>query len=114
MKMKSGMKAMKAIKASMRMRRMKAKKVSIKGKKWQVFKGTKGKSNGGLKKADLVKSKAGKIVSKKMSLNGKKHYAKRIGAWNVAVQKARKSLGLKGFVPVGGKTAKGQAFLKAA
>merc|ERR1712217_213633 len=103
-----------AMKASMKMRRMKAKKVSIKGKKWQVFKGTKGKSNGGLKKADLVKSKTGKVVSKKMSLNAKKHFAKRIGAWSAAVQRARKSLGIKGFVPVGGKTAKGQAFLKAA
>merc|ERR1712060_587504 len=101
-------------KMAMKMRMKKVKKVSKVGKKWQVFAGKKEKSQGGLKKTDLVKNKDGKVVSKKMSLNAKKHYAKRIGKWSAAVQRARKQLNIEGFVPVGGKTAQGQAFLKAA
>merc|ERR1712224_290852 len=95
----------------------KAMKVSIiaKGKRARssVWRGGKVKTQSGLKKSDLVKSKSGKIVSKKASANGKKAY-KRISAWTSAVAKARKALGIKGFVPVGGKTTKGQAFLKKA
>merc|ERR1739848_52823 len=74
------------------------KKVSkiAKGKmrKYLVFKGTKVKTVGGLKKADLIKTKSGKIVSKKASAAGKKN------AWIAAVVKARKALGTKGFVAV--------------
>ena len=44
-------------------------------------------------------NKNGKIVSKKASANGKKAYA-RIKGWTVAVTKARKALGVKGFVAV--------------
>lgn len=55
MKMKKAMKAPKAMKAM----KMKAKKVSKKGRKWQVLKGTKEKTNGGLKKGDLKKNKHG-------------------------------------------------------
>ena len=64
-----------------------------------VFNGTKEKTMSGLKKSDLTKSKSGKIVSKKQSANGKKAYA-HIKGWTVAVQKARKALGVKGFVAV--------------
>merc|ERR1712190_247472 len=101
-------------KAAMKsMRRMKkAKKVSKVGKKWRVFAGKKEKTQGGLKKADLVKNKRGKVVSKKASLRAKKAYGQ-ISKWTVAFNKARKSLGIKGFCPCGGKTAKGQALLKA-
>ena len=107
MKKASAKKGMK--KAAMKsMRRRKAKKVSKIGKKWQVFKGTRVKSVGGLTKADLTKNKHGKVVSKKMSLRGKKH------KWIAAVQAARKSLGIKGFQAIGGKSAKGQAVLKKA
>merc|ERR1711981_202653 len=85
------------------MKAMKAKKVSkvAKGKLMRsaVFSGTKEKTYTGLKKADLVRSKSGKVVSKKASAAGKKAYAN-IKAWTVAVQKARKDLGLKGFVAV--------------
>merc|ERR1712146_122100 len=63
------------------------------------FNGTKEKTMSGLKKSDLTKSKSGKIVSKKQSANGKKAYA-HIKGWTVAVQKARKALGVKGFVAV--------------
>merc|ERR1719181_425755 len=64
-----------------------------------VFNGTKEKTTSGLKKSDLTKSKSGKIVSKKQSAQGKKAYA-HIKGWTVAVQKARKALGVKGFVAV--------------
>merc|ERR1712027_80261 len=89
-----------------------AMKVSIIGKgrlaKSQVFKGKKVKTVGGLKKSDLVKSKYGKIVSKKASARGKSN------KWAKACAAARKALKLKGFVPFGGKTKAGQELLKKA
>merc|ERR1711959_560584 len=89
-------KAMKAMKA------MKKSKVA-KGKraKSSVFKGSKEKTSGGLKKGDLVKSKSGKIVSKKASARAKKNFAgSKLAKWCKAVQAARKALGVKGFVAV--------------
>jgi len=47
----------------------------------------------------LVKNKRGKIVTKKQAANGKKAYAN-IKGWTLAVQKARKALGVKGFVAI--------------
>merc|ERR1711990_969135 len=64
-----------------------------------VFRGTKAKTYTGLSKSDLVKNKRGKIVSKKQAANGKKAFAN-IKGWTVAVQKARKALGVKGFVAI--------------
>merc|ERR1712007_144135 len=90
---------------------MKAKKVSKKGKKWQVFKGSKTATKGGLKKTDLKKNKNGKVVSVKLSNNAKKRYASGIGKWNASVMKARKALGVTGFRAIGGKTKEGQALL---
>ena len=92
------------MRAAMRaaMRAMRAKKsVIAKGKraKFSVFRGTKTKTTSGLKKTDLIKSKSGKIVSRKASAQGKKAYA-RIRGWTVAVTKARKVLNVKGFVAV--------------
>merc|ERR1719499_2103752 len=90
---------------------MKVSKVA-KGKlaKVSVFKGTKVRTVGGLKKADLKKNKNGKIVSAKRSAASKKSKAgKIISAWGAATSKARKALGIKGFCPVGGKTAQGKA-----
>merc|ERR1711862_24205 len=119
--MKKAMKAMKkrsmkkSMKKSMRKRRaMKVSKIA-KGKRARVsvFLGNKEKTKTGLKKSDLIKSKSGKIVSKKASANGKKAY-KRISGWTNAVNKARKQLNIKGFQAVGGKSAKGQALLKKA
>merc|ERR1712137_659258 len=102
------MKAMKAMKAmgkgmkSMRMRKaMKVSKIARgRGAKARVFRGSKERTSGGLKKTDLIKSKAGKIVSKKMSAAAMKKYASTIGRWTMAVTKARKALGVKGFVAV--------------
>ena len=89
--MAKAMKAMKAMKKS----------VIAKGKlaKMVVFRGTKSKTGSGLKKSDLMKNKNGKIVSRKQSANGKKAYT-HIKGWTVAVTKARKFLGVKGFVAV--------------
>merc|ERR1719265_491543 len=64
-----------------------------------VFRGMKAKTVGGLTKADLIKNKNGKIVSKKQQAHGKKAY-NNIKAWTASVMKARKALGLKGFVPI--------------
>merc|ERR1719321_2311245 len=95
------------------MKAMKKKAVSkiAKGKmaKSVVFRGTKAKTIGGLTKSDLVKNKRGKIVSKKLLANGKKAYSN-IKNWTVAVQKARKALGVKGFVAI----KKGSALYKKA
>merc|ERR1719289_848615 len=97
--------------------RKKAMKKSIvargRGAKARVFSGTKAKTVGGLQKKDLVKSKSGKVVSRKQSEAGKKSY-RRIAKFTAAVKSARKALGIKGFVPIGGKTARGQALLKKA
>merc|ERR1712064_226609 len=83
--------------------------------KSSVFRGTKNKTSGGLKKSDLKKNKAGKIVSKKASDAAKKNYNKNgLAKWTKAVNAARKAMGIKGFQAVGGKTAKGQALLKKA
>merc|ERR1712087_973591 len=109
---KMSMKAMKMASA-MKMRKMKAKKVSKVGKKWQVFKGSKVRTTGGNKKEDLKKNKKGKVVSKKLSAHGKKQHAKNLSKWSAACAKARKTKNIKGFVPIGWKTAQGQAFLKA-
>merc|ERR1712086_746903 len=91
-------KAMKAA-APKAMKAMKKKSVSKVGKKFVVFRGTKAKTSGGLSKGDLIKNKNGKIVSKKVSANGKKSYAN-IKGWTVAVQKAKKALGVKGFIAI--------------
>merc|ERR1719262_1450748 len=95
------------------MRAMKKKSISkiAKGKMARslVFRGSKVKTLSGLTKTDLVKNKHGKIVSKKSLAHGKKAYAN-IKGWTSAVQKARKALGVKGFVAV----KKGSALYKKA
>merc|ERR1711972_378704 len=106
-----GAKAMKA--KAMKGKAMKAKKVSkiAKGARARaaVFAGGKEKTYTGLKKTDLMKSKSGKIVTRKSHAAGVRAYV-HIKGWTAAVQKARRELGVKGFVPV--KT--GTALYKAA
>merc|ERR1711879_438379 len=82
-------------------RRRKARKVSTKGSKGQVFRGTKLKTrSSGQTKSDLMMNKRGKIVSKKSHANGKKVYKKNgLGKWTKAFMQARKNLNIKGFVP---------------
>merc|ERR1712188_58547 len=85
--------------------------VIAKGKraKASVFLGGKEKTYTGLKKSDLMKSKTGKVITKKQHAAGKKAY-KNIKGWTEAVQKARKELGVKGFVAI----KKGSALYKKA
>merc|ERR1712085_143115 len=112
-KMASMKMAMKMAK-KMRIKKMGMKKSIIaKGKraKVSVFKGSKVKTSGGLKKSDLKRNKAGKIVSAKSSAAAKKGKGyKKLAAWAAACTTARKSMGIKGFCPIGGKTAKGKAW----
>ena len=111
--MAKAMKAMKAMAAMKAMKAMKKKAVSkiakSKNAKAVVFHGTKEKTLSGLTKADLIKNKNGKIVSKKKLAAGKKAFA-HIKGWTTAVQKARKALGVKGFVAI----KKGSALYKKA
>merc|ERR1712048_341593 len=106
-----GKRSMKKAMKGMKRRAMGKSKIA-KGKrgKSSVFRGTKEKTVGGLKKSDLTKNKSGKIVSKKASAAGKKNF-KNIRGWAEATKKARKALGVKGFCPIGGKTNKGKALL---
>lgn len=99
---KPSMKSMKvAMKVMKVMKTMKAmKKKSNVGKPWQVLKGSKLKTKGGMKASDLMKSKEGKIVSKKKHALGQKSYEKNLKAWVIACTKARAELGLKGFVAI--------------
>merc|ERR1712072_684426 len=81
----------KAAKKAPAKRKRKAKKVSKVGKKWQVWKGTRERTAGGLTKKDLRKSKSGKIVSKKQSNLARRRMRKGgISKWLAAVMKARK------------------------
>merc|ERR1711904_190936 len=98
--------SVKSVKTSLRamakaMKAMKRVSKFAKGRyaKSVVFRGTKASTVGGLTKANLMRNKNGKIVSKKASANGKKAYA-RIKGWTAAVTKARKALNVKGFVAV--------------
>merc|ERR1711879_759048 len=84
-----------------RVRRRKARKrVSKLGSKSQVFRGTRLKTkSSGQTKADLMKNKRGKIISKKMHKRGLKLYKRNgIEKWTKALMQARKNLGVKGFV----------------
>merc|ERR1719238_2000517 len=116
--MKAAMKAaMKpAMKAAMKavMKAKKAMKVSkiARGKlaRAVVFRGSKEKTGGGMTKDQLVKSKSGKIVSKKASAASKKAFATSpLKKWMEACRAARKQLKISGFVACGGKTAQGKA-----
>ena len=84
---------MKAMRGMNAWRTMK-KPVSARLAKRHVIIGKINKTASGLKKTDLVKNKAGRIVSKKRSAMGKKN------TWIVAVNKARAFLKIKGFAVV--------------
>merc|ERR1719378_216787 len=93
---------------------MKAKRVSAIAKgvraRAAVLSGRKAKTQSGMTKDKLMKNRNGKIVSKAASARAKRAYAKSsIKKWADAVKAARKSLALKGFVAIGGKSAQGKA-----
>merc|ERR1712121_255926 len=81
--------------------RRRRRRVSVRGTRGQVWRGTRAKvKTTGQTKADLMKTKSGKIVSKKKFAAGKKAYKKNgLSKWTKAFMQARKNLGLKGFVP---------------
>merc|ERR1712243_116048 len=93
-------------------RRRRKKRVSVRGSRAQVWRGTKAKvKTTGQTKSDLMKSKTGKIISKKKFAAGKKAYKNNgLKKWTSAFVQARKNLGLKGFVAC----KKGTAFYKEA
>merc|ERR1719265_2097185 len=80
------------------MKAMKKKTVSKIGRgrmaKAMVLRGSKAKTVGGLTAKDLTRNKAGKIVSKKASAQGKAH------PWIIACKKARAALKVKGFTAI--------------
>merc|ERR1739844_256664 len=81
-------------------RRRKAKRVSIRGTRAQVWRGTRQKvKTTGQTKKDLMKSKSGKIISKKAYKAAQKAYKKNgLKKWTDAFMQARKNLKLTGFV----------------
>merc|ERR1719324_1368533 len=80
------------------------------GAKARVFSGKKAKTSGGLTKGDLKVNKNGKVVSKAASDRAKKMFEKNgLKEWCMAIKKARKELGLTGFVAIKGRTAQGKA-----
>ena len=85
------------------------------GSKAEVFHGTARYTKGGLTKKDLKMIDDGygnyRYKSKRQQASGKKKNSFR-AKWAKAMKKARKELGLEGFVPVGGKTREGKALLK--
>merc|ERR1719362_9488 len=110
-------KSMKATRGSMKVRKAMQRKIVSKITRGVLAKsaiqsGRKEKTVGGLRKADLTKNRQGKVVSRKRSANSKRAWAgSKLKAWTEACRKARKALGLQGFVAVGGKTAAGKALL---
>merc|ERR1712205_228294 len=76
-------------------------------KAMKAMKRTKEKTASGLRKDDLVRNNAGKLVSRKKSALGKK--LDRVRAWREAFMKARAVMGTRGFVAVNGHTAQGKA-----
>ena len=101
------------MKKAMKKRAMKVSVVAKgRGAKARVFRGTKARTSGGLKKGDLKRNKRGRVVSAKASARAMKSKGGRvISAWGKATKQARAALRIKGFCPVGGKTAQGKALL---
>merc|ERR1712190_348245 len=73
-----------------------------------VFRGTKEKTVGGLKRDGLMKNKRGKIVSKKASAAGKRSF-RNVEYWVASVVEARKALHMSGFVAINSKSVQGKA-----
>jgi len=84
------------------------------GSKTEVFNGTAQYTKGGLTKKDIVRIDDGygnyRYKSKRQQAAGKKKGSFR-EHWSKAMKKARKELGIQGFVPVGGKTREGKELL---
>ena len=95
-------KAKRAAKAAARSARA-ARKRAI-GSRASVMTGKKIKTKTGLTRALLMRSKSGKVVTKKAHAAGvKKYRAGKLPKWTAAVVKARKELGAKKFVAINSK-----------
>jgi len=72
----------------------------MRGTRNQVFRGTRLKvKTTGQTKAELMKNKRGKVVSKKANAAGRRTFRRNgLDKWNKAFMQARKNLNLKGFV----------------
>merc|ERR1711981_1192041 len=95
-------KPMKAKRVSKRKAVRKPKRVTKKmqtGSMRQVWNGSKTYTKGGLTKSSLMLNKKNKVVSKKMKARGDKAFAG-IKQWNVSIMRARKELGITGFVRI--------------
>merc|ERR1712154_741378 len=80
-------------------KRRKARKVTIRGSRGQVWRGTRSKvKTTGHVKSDLMMNKRGKIVSKISHKAGQRRY-RFIKKWTQAFSQARKNLKVKGFMP---------------
>merc|ERR1719436_425207 len=93
---------MKAKRVSKRKAVRKPKRVTKKmqtGSMRQVWNGSKTFTKGGLTKANLMVNKNGRLMSKKQHAVGVKAFAG-VKSWNVALSKARKELGITGFVAI--------------
>merc|ERR1719166_64132 len=93
-------KPMKAKRVSKRKAVRKPKRVTKKmqtGSMRQVWNGSKTFTKGGLTKSNLMVNKNGRLMSKKANAHGKKAFAA-VKSWTVACSKARKELGITGFV----------------
>merc|ERR1711981_386535 len=88
------MKAMKAMAAMKAMKAMKKKVISARLARRHAFFGKIDKTKTGLKKSDLIRNNAGRVVSKKASLRAK------ASPWLAAVKKARAELKIKGFFAI--------------
>eukprot|EP00927_Polykrikos_kofoidii_P045736 TRINITY_DN3981_c0_g1_i1.p1 TRINITY_DN3981_c0_g1~~TRINITY_DN3981_c0_g1_i1.p1 ORF type:complete len:178 (+),score=31.12 TRINITY_DN3981_c0_g1_i1:69-536(+) len=94
------------------MRKQKTKRVSkvARGRlaRSLVLRGAKEKTVGGLTSKDLVKNKAGKVVSKRLSAVGRIRY-RNIESWHKSFMEARRAMNVQGFVAINGKTLQGKA-----
>merc|ERR1740115_420310 len=119
--MKTAMKPMKAkamkVMKPMKKKAMKVSKIARGVMAYsQVLKGRREKTVGGLAAKDLMKNKNGRVVSKKKHAAGMKQpwmvvplTAAALSLLRASVKAARKSLGITGFCPVGGKSPEGKA-----
>merc|ERR1712087_286559 len=85
-------------------------KKSQTGSMRMVWNGSKVYTKSGMTKKDLCLSKSGRLMTKKQFKHGQRMKS---GSWMKAVAKARKELGITGFVPLN-RGAQGQALYKLA
>ena len=65
------------------------------GSRREVFSGTAEMTSSGLRKGDLIKNPAGRIVSRKKSMMAKKNYRKTLQPYTEAMKKISKSRSAK-------------------